>query len=256
MKKYCWIAVCLLICCSSLQIRGKEQAAIEERVAADSTAMVESIRSQEETDDNNVPYYEPRKVPDEVVKTLKEDKKLHYFDPQKTEPPRLNWLEQLLLALSQASRAVYVIVLTLIVAVLGILLYWFLKNNGLTFRRRNQLVAVMPDIQQEEELTSAQEYEAHISKAISAGDLRQAIRWWYLYTLFQLAGRQLITTGKEKTNTDYLRSLRETPYYKQFSMLTLGYEYVWYGGFEVSEPDFNKINQEFRSFNNEINKAW
>lgn len=266
--KYCLL---LLLLCGSLQSMAQyEQTAsskeeydslLQARITEDSIATVNSAAEAEaaaaESNENyeeEAPPFVLRTVPDSLVKALKENKKLQYKDIP-PEPPKDNtWIQRFLIALFSAISTIRIIIMLLLLAGLGFLVYWFMKSNGIGFFRKPRLIEGLTEVH-EEELHSPQEYEEKIKAAIAAGEMRQAIRWWYLYTLFQLAGRELIVPGKEKTNNDYLRSMRSTPYYKKFATLTLDYEYIWYGGFDVSEENFRNINQEFRDFNNTIGKV-
>lgn len=199
-------------------------------------------------------FYEMRHISDSLVKDLKANKKLQYHDIKVVPPKRNTGFERFLMALFRSIAAIRIVIMLLLLAGLGFLVYWYMKTNGMSFFRKPKLIEGLTDVQ-EEELQSATAYQEKIKAAIAAGDTRMAIRWWYLYTLFQLAGREMIVAGREKTNNDYLRSMRSSPYYKKFATLTLDYEYIWYGGFEVSEDNFRSINQEFRDFNNAIAKA-
>jgi hypothetical protein len=254
----------LLLCCSlqgmaqhghTAQSKEEYDSLLQARITEDSLATVTANEERADGEyETEIPAFERRVVPDSLVKTLKENKQLQYQDI-KPEPPKDNtWMQRFLMALFSSIGAIRVIVMLLLLAGLSFLVYWFMKSNGMSFFRKPQLIEGLTEIQ-EEDLQSAQEYEEKIKAAIAAGETRQAIRWWYLYTLFQLAGRELIVPGREKTNNDYLRSMRSSPYYKKFATLTLDYEYIWYGGFEVSEESFRSINQEFRDFNNTIGKA-
>jgi len=256
----------LLLCCSmqsmaqyenTAQTKEEYDSLLQARITEDSfaTIAVDQERAEGEHEyATEIPPFELREVPDSLVKSLKENKKLQYKDIP-PEPPKDNtWMQRFLMALFSSIGAIRIIVMLLLLAGLGFLVYWFMKSDGMSFFRKPQLIEGLTEVP-EEDLQSAQEYEEKIKAAIAAGETRQAIRWWYLYTLFQLAGRELIVPGREKTNNDYLRSMRSSPYYKKFATLTLDYEYIWYGGFEVSEENFRNINQEFRDFNNTIGKA-
>lgn len=213
------------------------------------------IAQEEPTEDTEVPAYYKRAVPTPMMEQLKKDKQLQYFDKEeKATKPSGDGVYRFLNWLFYYASALRFIIIGLLLAGLGYLVYNFMKNNGMSIFRKPKLIDGLEDIQ-EENLHSAAEYEEKIRAAIEAKDIRQAIRWWYLYTLFQLAGKQVITPSREKTNNDYLRSMRNTPYYKMFSTLTLDYEYIWYGGFEVSEDNFREMNRQFREFNNLLGKA-
>jgi hypothetical protein len=56
----------------------------------------------------------------------------------------------------------------------------------------------------------------------------------------------------EKTNADYLRELRGKPQHKTFSLLTLAYEYVWFGHMDLDKEQFEELNGRFAAFKNEL----
>ncbi|MGO4288855.1 hypothetical protein [Chitinophaga sp. RAB17] len=258
MKKYLGlkIGLLLLLCLPLKSIAQYDSTGTPETAITDSvpTAAGADVDADTEEYANETAYHEMRYISDSLVKALKENKKLQYYDVKKEPPKHLPWLERFLIAMFNSISAIRFVLMILLLAGLGFLLYRYMKVNGMTIFRKAKLIDGLTEIQ-EEELQSGEEYEEKIKTAIAAGDTRQAIRWWYLYTLFQLVGRQMIVPGREKTNNDYLRSMRSSPYYKKFATLTLDYEYIWYGGFEVSEDNFRNINQEFRDFNNAIGKA-
>ncbi|HVI47427.1 MAG TPA: hypothetical protein VM802_21315 [Chitinophaga sp.] len=201
------------------------------------------------------PLYDRRKVPDEVVQRLKADKKLQYHDKdvKEVEPPRLTFLMKIFEVLISLRHVIKIVVIVLLIGGLGWLLHTFMRNNGISIFRKPKLIDGVEELQ-DESLQSSKEYEEKIKAAVKDGDIRQAVRWWYLYTLFQLANRQLIAPSREKTNNDYVRGIRNTPYYKTFSTLTMNYEYIWYGGFNVSEENYREIDRQFRDFNNILGK--
>lgn len=227
-----------------------EDAAVEE-TPAEAVPLTDEYGKEIE-----LPSFDKRTVNASIIEKLKADKNMHYRDKPAKEANSKSaerftaFIAMVLYVLWKFSW----VILALLLAGLGYLLYRFMKNNGLSIFRKPKLIDGLEEIQ-EEDLQSAGEYEEKIRAAIAAGEIRQAIRWWYLYTLFQLANRQLITPGREKTNNDYLRSMRNTPYYKTFSTLTLDYEYIWYGGFDISEDNFRTMDQQFRDFNHQLGKA-
>nr|WP_295866534.1 hypothetical protein [uncultured Chitinophaga sp.] len=229
---------------------------VEEDAAMETTPVQTSPLVDEYGNEIELPPFDKRAVDAGVVEKLKADKNMQYRDKpiekanSKSNERFAAFMAMVLYVLWKFSW----VILVLLLAGLGYLLYRFMKTNGLSVFRKPKLIDGLEEIQ-EEDLQSAGEYEQKIRVAIAAGEIRQAVRWWYLYTLFQLASRQLITPGREKTNNDYLRSMRNTPYYKTFSTLTLDYEYIWYGGFDISEDNFRTMDQQFRDFNHQLGKA-
>lgn len=259
MIKYFWIksAVLLLLCL--LPLKNIAQTASADLPDSTVTEQIDSASvaaggEEEEDYQEYAPYHQMRHVPDSLVNALKANKKLQYQTIKDTSSEKFRWLDRFFDLLAKSFGTLRYVLMALVLAGLGFLVYRYMKANGMTLFRKPALIDGLTEIQTEE-LHSGEEYEEKIKSAIATGDTRQAIRWWYLYTLFQLAAKQMIVAGREKTNNDYLRSMRSSPYYKKFAALTLDYEYSWYGGFEVSEDSFRNINQEFRDFNNAIGKA-
>ncbi|WP_143307768.1 DUF4129 domain-containing protein [Chitinophaga vietnamensis] len=204
-----------------------------------------------------LPAYNNRPVSDIVLRELKDDPRLQYHPEEKKDTTPGFWTMLFAGIFRFIAQNIFFfrwIIILLIIGLIAYLLYVFLKRNGLSIFRKPVLIDGV-EVVQEEELHHPAEYEEKIREAVQSGNIRQATRWWYLYTLFLLAGRELIKPGKEKTNNDYLRSMRNTSYYKAFAMLTMDYEYIWYGGFEVGEDDYRLIDQQFRDFVNQIGKA-
>jgi Domain of unknown function (DUF4129) len=87
-----------------------------------------------------------------------------------------------------------------------------------------------------------------IEEAIAQRNYRLAVRLYYLKTLKELTDRNLIKWQPTKTNRSYLYELSDLNLRSDFEQLTEQFEYVWYGEFEVSNSDFEQIQQDFKSF--------
>jgi len=102
------------------------------------------------------------------------------------------------------------------------------------------------------ELSKTADYAKLVDLAVSKGNYRLAVRYHYLQTLQKLALKGLIQFASDKTNYEYVRELSGKSFKNEFASLTLNYEYVWYGEFEVDEIIFNTIQNKFKQFNNEV----
>ena len=71
---------------------------------------------------------------------------------------------------------------------------------------------------------------------------------YFLQVLQQLQGASLIQWKKDKTNREYLRDLRGTPYAGDFSQLTLIFEKVRYGAYIPERVEFAFLERDFQSF--------
>ncbi len=102
------------------------------------------------------------------------------------------------------------------------------------------------------ELSKTADYAKLVALAVSKANYRLAIRYHYLQTLQKLTLKGLIQFASDKTNYEYVRELSGKSFKNDFAALTLNYEYVWYGAFEVNETIFNTIQNKFNQFNNEV----
>lgn len=102
------------------------------------------------------------------------------------------------------------------------------------------------------ELSKTADYAKLVALAVSNGNYRLAVRYHYLQTLQKLALKGWIQFAADKTNYQYVRELSGKAFKNDFAALTLQYEYVWYGAFEVDEIVFNTIQNKFKQFNNEV----
>jgi hypothetical protein len=93
-----------------------------------------------------------------------------------------------------------------------------------------------------------QDWNALLAGAEKAGDYRLAIRCHFLHTLQLLEEKNILTCHPETTNQEYLNQLRGKQGFESFSQLTRIYEYVWYGGFGITEPLYRQAASLFHSF--------
>ncbi|WP_374165751.1 DUF4129 domain-containing protein [Arcticibacter sp. MXS-1] len=92
-------------------------------------------------------------------------------------------------------------------------------------------------------------FDEEIDRSVRAGDFRFAVRLMYLKTLKRLNDAGRIKWEADKTNSDYIRELKQQEQRQQFSVLTREFEYVWYGSFPVDAAAFEKIRTSFTGFN-------
>jgi hypothetical protein len=95
-------------------------------------------------------------------------------------------------------------------------------------------------------------YQDLLQKAYAEKNYRLAVRILYLQTLKLLSEKNIIAFQADYTNMDYLQQLSQTMFYKDFFAITRHYEYVWYGGFVVSEPAFTTIRNDFNTIQDKI----
>lgn len=82
---------------------------------------------------------------------------------------------------------------------------------------------------------------------------RLAIRYNYLHTLKLLAFASILELKDEKLNRQYLFELTDENMRSDFSILLNHFEYVWYGGFTPDTIQYQRIRNDFQSFQNNLN---
>lgn len=92
-------------------------------------------------------------------------------------------------------------------------------------------------------------FDILIAKAKNEQNFRLATRYLYLQLLQKLAAVNAIQFAADKTNTEYLRELTGKTYKQDVSVLTLNYEYVWYGEFAIDAAAFSRLEARFKNLN-------
>lgn len=123
----------------------------------------------------------------------------------------------------------------LTIAILLLIKYFVnVKVKGV-IEKENPNVAQFHD---DEDLLNNQNLLQLLNDAKNNKEYRYAVRFYYLLVLQKLTKSGAIIWQQEKTNEDYIRELKESPLVSGFIKITRLYDFVWYGGFEVSEPEF------------------
>ncbi len=136
-----------------------------------------------------------------------------------------------------------------IVFVLFILYRLFLAEGA--FKRKPKSVKTEAEVE-EEIITHESDFDALIRQALQSGNYRQAVRYQYLRTLHLLAEKNMVQLAPDKTNYQYVSEIANRNQQQPFASLTLNYEYVWYGEFEIDKNIYDKIEGNFKIFNQKI----
>ena len=150
-----------------------------------------------------------------------------------------------------SAPIVKIILWILAVFLIGFIVYkLFLGEN---FFKRNRSYKNISDTQKEEEdISDPSAYDTLISQAVANKNYRLAIRYSYLKTLQMLAGSGLLQFSADKTNYQYVNELHGKPYQNDFASITLNYEYVWYGKFEIGEDVYARLFKDYKSFHQKL----
>jgi nuclear transport factor 2 (NTF2) superfamily protein len=219
----------------------------------------EETSSADETLPDTAIISHQRKISSDTLSRIKKDKGFYYQ----------RWLDSLLRAdeanmkkereprdfdlsgLNTFFTIFKIILWLLAAAVLVFIIYkLFLGKNALFTSNRKNIEAVITL----DEQPSAEQYTQLVKKAEAGKDYRLAVRYRYLQALSDLAGKEYIVLGTEKTNYQYISELRKRAGKAAglFSGLTLKYEYCWYGEYPVNEELYTALRRDFTDFYKEI----
>ena len=162
-----------------------------------------------------------------------------------SRPDRFGWLDSFF-----GSPVTKIIFFLLAGIFIGFILYKLFFTEGFFQRQRarSNVVALAP----QEELNNGTDYNKLIAQAIGNKNYRLGVRYLYLQTLQKLMIVGLIQFATDKTNYQYLRELESKPCKNEFVLLTISYEYIWYGEFSIDETQFSRIQNDFKQFNNKL----
>ncbi|MCT8339778.1 DUF4349 domain-containing protein [Flavobacteriaceae bacterium TK19130] len=138
--------------------------------------------------------------------------------------------------------------------VLGVVIFivwlFYKLNPGASLLKSKETHEVF--FTEEEEIIKTKDIRALIDKALSEGNFRLAVRYYYLLVLKQLTDAEIIDYEFDKTNADYISEIEEAMLNQQFRKATLLYDYIWYGNFSVTQSDFNKAEKTFANLQQNI----
>lgn len=142
---------------------------------------------------------------------------------------------------------------TIFILLIGVALivFFVLKATGtggnLLFKRKTKTKEDV-DASVEDVDIHAINYDSQIQSALQASDFRLAVRLWFLRSLKEMTDRDLINWKIDKTNSDYYYELSGSGLQQQFGRVSLIYDYIWYGDFEVDEMGYRKVEDDLRNF--------
>jgi hypothetical protein len=149
------------------------------------------------------------------------------------------------------SSFLSVVFWTIAIAFVLFILYRLFLAEGV-FKRRSKSAGKTEAEVEEEIITSESDFDMLIRQALQHSNYRQAVRYQYLKTLHLLADKNLVQLAPDKTNFQYVSEIANRSHQQPFAAVTLNYEYVWYGEFEIDKNIYDKIESNFKGFNQKI----
>ncbi|NQX90865.1 MAG: hypothetical protein HRT74_01770 [Flavobacteriales bacterium] len=108
------------------------------------------------------------------------------------------------------------------------------------------------EIDQLEENLEESDLEKALRLALASGNYKAAIRIWYLASIKELNRGGFIFWKKDKTNRQYIRELYGSALQRDFQKITLVFEKVWYGEYEIGKESYDYLKDDFSAFLNKL----
>ncbi|MBD0836953.1 hypothetical protein ICJ84_16065 [Aestuariibaculum suncheonense] len=143
----------------------------------------------------------------------------------------------------------FIFYIAIALAVIGLVYVLFKEGgNGWFQSKQNR------NITHHQEITSENiehtDINLLIKQAEDLGDYRLAIRYFYLLVLKNLSLKKYIKFEDDKTNSEYLNEISNTPFSDKFAYTSYLYNYIWYGKFPVNDVQYNKAKGNFTTLLN------
>jgi hypothetical protein len=150
-----------------------------------------------------------------------------------------------------SSPALTVIFWILAIGFILFILYSLFLKDGV-FRRSSKAIATAAGDEEVQEVKPGTEMDSLITQAVRDKNYRLAVRYQYLKNLHKLAEKGFVQYAADKTNYQYVNEITNTGLRNEFAGVTLNYEYVWYGEFQIDEPLYRKLETGFNTLFNKI----
>jgi hypothetical protein len=202
-------------------------------------------------------YYKNLLLEKDSVVALKNNKSFAYVkyldsllkeQQEKKEKPKpkkevnLSWLDKFF-----ASSFLQIFLWTLAILFVLFILYKLFFTKGV-FQRNTKKYDTVAEQIVEEVINADTNFDKLITQAETEGNYRLAVRYQYLKILNQLAKQNIIQLANDKTNYQYVQEISDEVRRNAFAKITLNYEYVWYGEFEIDNILYQQLKSSFNNF--------
>jgi hypothetical protein len=199
-----------------------------------------------------------RSVDSIKIKSYLKDKDFIYFeDPESTMTPwerLMNWISKQFARLRELESYgtawdifMYVLIAFAVIAIIFGIYKSEVKGLFISNKNKNGLNVseVLEDI-------NTIDFEKMIEEAIANGNYRYAVRLNYLRSLKVLSDKEIIKWKIVKTNREFLKEIKETKLKTQFEIITSDFESIWYGGYDIDQPQYSRLQLRFLDFNSSL----
>lgn len=152
-----------------------------------------------------------------------------------------------------ASLFMQILFYTLIIVVIGYILFLIVKNTSLKPTKKKVTKPDVSDHSVPVEDIKELEIDRLLREALASGNYRLAIRIYFLGLLKSLDEGGFIDWKKNKTNRDYLSELfLKGHYFEEVKELAIAYEQIWYGDHHLNMHAYEQIISSFKAIDQKL----
>ena len=162
---------------------------------------------------------------------------------KKVQPLNIPW----------SGEAFRLISYAVILIVVGLLIYYVSKNILIPSTLQKKMLPSKDFVGPVEHI-EALDLQTLLRQALSEGNLKNAMRVYYLGLLKKLNETGMIVWKKDKTNLDYLAELvTHGGIFEEVRILTVAYEHFWYGDHHLTTASFENLVVNFKLVDQRLN---
>lgn len=143
--------------------------------------------------------------------------------------------------------AMQVLMYLVIIGILAYVIYRVAFSGSFSSSKKVKKTKVIT-LENLEEHIHETELERFLREALEQDNMKQALRVQYLMILKQISDNGWINWKREKTNGEYLQEMFARPEFGEFRQLTLIFERVWYGTYDLNESEYQSLSPRFKSY--------
>jgi hypothetical protein len=148
-------------------------------------------------------------------------------------------------------RALKYVFIGISMALILFVIYKLIKNRGGKNLKLAEQKFYASTKLNEQEIKNL-DFDKLLNDALNQADYKTAFRVQYLRCIKHLILKKYIVYRKNATNYEILHQLKGKNVYYNFKILTLQFDYIWYGKTEISNSSYNQYLRIFNEFNKDL----
>ena len=132
----------------------------------------------------------------------------------------------------------------LIALVVFLVVRALLTDSGISIRSFSRNKASYSTVN-ESEIDIDEDWRSKAVEAKNRGDLKSAVRYYFMAYLKQLNQQEHIDFHKDKSNREYKYEINDQAIRNEFDVLSRVFDYCWYGDFEIDAEQFTRVELLF-----------